>query len=143
MAPNCSLCGTKATLSFSAYPVFTSFSAEPCAILQALRWFRQHQQVCHFSSSPALSLPLCPLLRLCFYFKLSGRSVRNRLLFPPVISGYTGSTGTHFSQGTRRLMSYPDGERYSRPLQSLVVSLLVPLVSTLQSFLGLEAYFRI
>ena len=47
---NCSLCGTEATLSFSAGPVCSSFSAEPCAILHALCWSRQHQQVCHFSS---------------------------------------------------------------------------------------------
>ena len=47
---NCSLCGTKATLSFSAGPVCSSFSAEACAILHALCWSRQHQQVCHFSS---------------------------------------------------------------------------------------------
>ena len=46
---NCSLCGIKATLSFSAGPVCSSFSAEACAILQALCWSRQHQQVCHFS----------------------------------------------------------------------------------------------
>ena len=26
------------------------FSAEPCAILQALRWSRQHQQICHYCS---------------------------------------------------------------------------------------------
>ena len=47
---NCSLCGTEATLSFSAGPVCSSFSAEACAILHALCWSRQHQQVCHFSS---------------------------------------------------------------------------------------------
>ena len=46
---NCSLCGTKATLSFSAGPVCSSFSAEACAILHALCWSRQHQQVSHFS----------------------------------------------------------------------------------------------
>ena len=46
---NCSLCGTEATLSFSAGPVCLSFSAEACAILHALCWSRQHQQVCHFS----------------------------------------------------------------------------------------------
>ena len=28
---------------------FSSFSAEACAILDALCWSRQHQQVCHFS----------------------------------------------------------------------------------------------
>ena len=48
---NCSLCGTEATLSFLAGPVCSSFSAEVCAILHALCWSRQHQQVCHFSSA--------------------------------------------------------------------------------------------
>ena len=47
---NCSLCGTEATLSFSAGLVCSGFSAEACAILHALCWSRQHQQVCHFSS---------------------------------------------------------------------------------------------
>ena len=35
-----------------------------------------------------------------------------------------------FLPGTTRLMNWPDGERYSCPLQSLVVSLLLSLVST-------------
>ena len=48
---NCSLCGIKATLSFSAGPVCSCFSAEVCAILQAFCWSRQHQQVCQFSSA--------------------------------------------------------------------------------------------
>ena len=52
---NCSLCGTEATLSFSAGPVCSSFSAEACAILYALCWSLQHQQVCHFSSLFLLS----------------------------------------------------------------------------------------
>ena len=52
---NCSLCGTEATLFFSAGPVCSSFSAEACAIKQALCWSRQHQQVCHFSSLLLLS----------------------------------------------------------------------------------------
>ena len=46
----CSLCGTEATLSFSAGLVCSNFSTEACAILHALCWSRQHQQVCHFSS---------------------------------------------------------------------------------------------
>ena len=54
----CSLCGTEATLSFSAGPVCSSFSAEACAILPALCWSQQHQQVCHFSSS--IWLLFCP-----------------------------------------------------------------------------------
>ena len=52
---NCSLCGTEATLFFSADQVCSSFYAEACAILQALCWSRQHQQVCHFSSLFLLS----------------------------------------------------------------------------------------
>ena len=52
---NCSLCGTEATLSFSAGPVCSSFSAEACAILHALCWSQQHQQVCHFPSLLLLS----------------------------------------------------------------------------------------
>ena len=52
---NCSLYGTGATLSFSAGPICSSFSAEACAILHALWWSRQHQQACHFSSLLLLS----------------------------------------------------------------------------------------
>ena len=128
---NCSLCGTEATLSFSAGPVCSSFSAEACAILHTFCWSRQHQQVCHFYLTLVLSLPLCPLLHLSFYFKLCGRSGRNCLLSPPVLSGYNGSPDTCFSWGTMQLTSLPDGKRYSCPPQSLVVSLLLSLVSTL------------
>ena len=45
----CSLCGTEATLTFSAGPLCSSFSAESCAILQAFSWSGQHQQVCPYS----------------------------------------------------------------------------------------------
>ena len=77
-----------------------------------------------------LSSPLGPLLHLFFYLKLSDRSSRNCPLSPPVVSGYNGSSNTRFFRGTTRLMRWPDGERYLRPLQSLVVSLLLSLVST-------------
>ena len=40
---------------FSAGPICSSFSADACAILHALCWFRQHQQVSHFSSLLLLS----------------------------------------------------------------------------------------
>ena len=86
-----------------------------------------------------LSSPPCPLLRLSFYLKLCGRSGRNCLL-SPVLSGCNGSPDTRFSRGTTRLMRLPDGERYLRPLQSLVVSLFSDLSYPLFSFLGLEAY---
>ena len=78
-----------------------------------------------------LSSPSCPLLHLFSYLKLCGRSGRNCLPSPPVLSGYNGSPDTHFSRGTTRLMSWPDGERYLHPPLSLVVSLLLSLVSTL------------
>ena len=76
------------------------------------------------SSSP------CPLLRLSFYLKLSGRFDWN-CLFSPVLSGYNRSPDTHFFRGRTRLMNWPDAERHLRPLQSFVVSLLLPLVFTL------------
>ena len=72
---------------------------------------------------PSLRLLLCPLLHHCFYLKLSGRSDRNGLLSPSLLSGYNRFPVTCFFWGTTRLMSWSDGERYSCPLQSLVVSL--------------------
>ena len=78
-----------------------------------------------------LSSPPCPLLHLSSYLKLCGRSGRNCLLSPPALSGYNESPDTRFSRGTTWLMSWTDGERYLRPPQSLVVSLLLPFVSIL------------
>ena len=78
-----------------------------------------------------LSSPPCPLPHLSSYLKLCGRSGRNCFLSPSVLSGYNGSPNTRFSLGTTRLMNWPDGERYLRPSQSLVVSLVLSLVSTL------------
>ena len=80
-----------------------------------------------------LSSPPCPLLHLSCYLKLCGRSGRNCPSSPPVLSGYNGSPDTRFSQGTTQLMSLPDEECCLRPPQSLVVSLLLSLVSTLVS----------
>ena len=51
----CYLCGIEATLSFSAGPVCSSFSAEACAILHTLCWSWKHHKVCHFSSLLLLS----------------------------------------------------------------------------------------
>ena len=75
-----------------------------------------------------LSSPPCPPLHLSSYLKLCGRSGRNCLLSLSVLSGYNGSLDTSFSRGTTRPMSWPDGVRYLRPPQSLLVSLLLPLV---------------
>ena len=126
---NCSLCGTEATLSFSAGPVCSSFSAEACAILHALCWSRQHQQACHISSVLLLS---------------DSRSVLTTLSSPPSfllsqtlwqiwqeLSSLSSCSirlqwvpGHSFIPGKTRPTSLPDGEHYLRPPQSLVVSLL-------------------
>ena len=114
----------------------SSVQRRACAILHALCWSRQHQQVCHFSSLlllsdsrsvlATLSSPPSFLLTQTLWqiwqelSSLSSRSIRLQW-----------SPDTRFSRGTSRLTSWPDGERYLRPLQSLVVSLLLSLLSTL------------
>ena len=119
---NCSICGTEATFFYSAGPVSSSFSAEICAILQALCWSRQHQQVCHFSSLLLLSDSRSVLATLSsppsfvlpqFLWQiwpelpsLSSCSIR----LPWVLD-------TRFSRVTMQLMSWPDRERYSCPQQ--------------------------
>ena len=85
-----------------------------------------------------LSSAPCPLLYLSSYFKLCDRSGRNCLLSSSVLSVYNESPDTRFSLGTSRLMIWPDGKCYLRPQQSLVVSLLLSLASTL--LFGLEAH---
>ena len=121
---NCSLCGTEATLSFSAGPVCSSFSAEACAILHAIcclgNTIKSAISLLFYSClTLVLSSPPCPLLHLSFYPKLCGRSGRNCLLSLPVLSGYSGSLDTRFSWGTMRLTSFPDGERCLRLLHPL------------------------
>ena len=134
--PNCFLCGTEATLSFSAGPVCSSFSAEVCTILHALSWSRQHQQVCHFSSLlflsdscsvlATLSSPPSFLLSQTLWQigqELSSLSFCSiRLQWVPGHSFLTGNDAA--DELARR-------ERYLRPPQSPVVSLLLSLVSTL------------
>ena len=62
---------------------------------------------------------------LSFIFPFSSNSLAGTILLsPPVLSGCNGSPDTRFSGGTTRLMSWPDGDRYLRSLQSLEVSLL-------------------
>ena len=132
---NCSLCGSEATLSFSAGPVCSSFSAEACAILHAFCWSWQHQQVCHFSSLLLLSDSRSVLATLSFppSFLLSQtlwQIWQELSSLSPVLSGYNGSPDTGCSRGTTQLTSLPDRERCLRFPQSLVVSLL-SLISTL------------
>ena len=132
---NCSLCGTEATLSISAGPVCSSFSAEACAILHALCWSRPHHKVCHFSSLLLLSDYRSVLATLSspppFLLSQTLWQIWRELSSPPVPSGYKGSPDIRFYRGTTQLMSLPDGEHCLRPPQSHVVSLLLSLASTL------------
>ena len=130
---NCSLCGTEATLSFSAGPVCSSFSAEACAILHACCWSRPHQQVCHFSSRhPVLSL----------IFPLISNSVADLAgtVFSLLFYQATMDPRTLISTGKRR--GWWAGQTGSaicalrNPLYSLSSYLSYPL----SSYLGLEAY---
>ena len=132
---NCSLCGT-ALFPFRQaqfVPVFPLKPAPFCTLFAGLGSTIKSAIFLLFFSclTLVLSSPPCPLLHLSFYLKLCGRSGRNCPSSPSVLSGYNGSPDTRFSRGTTQLMSLPDGERCLRPLQSLVVSLLLSLVSTL------------
>ena len=77
--------------------------------------------------SSCLTLVLSSLL--CFLLSQTLWQIWQELSFlSAVLSDYNGSPDTRFSRGTTRLMSWPNGVHYLRPLQSLVVSLLLPLV---------------
>ena len=73
----------------------------------------------------ALSLPLCPLLHLSFHLNLYGRSGRNCLFSPPVLSGYNRSQDTRFFRGTTRLISWPERELL---VPSVIPCSLSPLI---------------
>ena len=112
--------------------VFPRKPAPFCTLLAGLRTTNKSATSLLFSYlTLALSSPTCPLLHLSVYFYLSGRCGRNCFLSPSVLSGVNGSRDTRFPQGTTRLISWPDGECYSCQQQSLTVSLLLSLVSTL------------
>ena len=93
---NCSPCGTEATLFFSAGPVCSSFSAEACAILHALCWSRQHQQVCHFSSLLLLS---------------DSRSVLSSI-FPLISNSVADLTGTVFLSSCSVRLQWVSGHSF-------------------------------
>ena len=129
---NCSLCGTEATLFFQQAQyaqVFLLKLAPFCTLFAGLGSINKSAIFFLFSSYliPVLSSSSCSLLRLSCYLNLSGRDC---LLSPPALSGYNGSPDTCFFRETAQLMSWPDGERHSCPLQFLVVFFLLPLGST-------------
>ena len=134
------LCGTEATLSFLSGLVCSSFSAETCTILQALRWSGQHQQVCH-SSSPPLGLSFCfrhsvlsyifPFISIFYIFSSLWRIWQELSFLSSSIIRLQWVSDTLFSREMTWLISWPDGERYLCSLQSRLVYLLLSLVSTL------------
>ena len=111
--------------------VFPLKPAPFCTLFASLGSTNKSATFLPFSSYLTLVLSWHSLLHLSFYFKLCGRSGRNCVVSPPVLSGYNGSSDTRFSRGMTQPMIWPDEERYLRPPQSLVVSLLLSLVSTL------------
>ena len=109
---NCSLCDTKATLSFSAGPVCSSFSAEACAILQALWWLGSTNKSAT-SLLPDSRSVLTTLSSPPSFLLLQSLA---ETVFSPVLSGHNESSDTRFSLEMTQLMSWPDRERYSYPL---------------------------
>ena len=124
--------------------------------LRPLFPFQQAQYVQDFLLKPA---PFCTLFAglsstnkpaTSFLLLFNSRSVLATLSSPPsfllsqtlwqiwqelssVPSGYNGPPGIHFSRGTTRLTSWPGGERYLRPPQPLVASLISRIHSCLFS----------
>ena len=134
---NCSLCGTKATLSFSAGPVCSSFLTKACAILHALCWSLQHQQVCHFSSLVLLSDSRSVLVTLSSspFFLLSQTLWQ---IWQELSSLSSCSIRLQWDPGYSFLPGNDAADELARR-GAQVISLLWSLASTLV-FLGLEAY---
>ena len=62
----------------------------------------------------SLTLSLCSRHSvLSSVFPFTSISLAGTVFFFPIISGYNGSPGIRFSQGTTQLISWPDKKRYS------------------------------
>ena len=126
---NCSLCCTEATFSFLTGSVCSSFSAEAGTFFC---WSRQHHKVCHFSSLLLLSdfCSVLVILSSSLSFLLP-QSLWKELFYFFCSIWLQWVAGHSFFRGNDAPMSWPNRERQSFPLQSLVVSLLLSLVYTL------------
>ena len=112
---NCSLCGNEATLSFSAGPVCSSFSAEACAILPALCWSWQSLPT---STKSAISLHFSSCLTIVLSSPLISNSVFSLLFYQA-----TMGPRTLISTGERR------GRRAALLAPSAIPCSLSPLIS--------------
>ena len=113
------LCGSEAIFSFSAGQYAQVFLLKPasfCTLFADLGSTSKSATSLRLLSDSHSVLTTLSSLHLSFYLNLSGR---NCLLSPPILTGYNGSPDTRFSWGTTWLMSWPDGERYLRPLHPL------------------------
>ena len=161
------ICCSRQTALFLSLLAKTALAYLPIALSVALRPPFSFQQVQYVQVFPLKPAPFCTLFvglgstnkSATFLLLSDSRSVLAtltsslRFLLPQCLwkiwqelSSLSSFSirlqwvpGTRFSRGTTWLMSWPDWERHSYPLQSLVVSLLY-LSYPLFSFLGLEAY---
>ena len=87
-----------------------------------------------FSSAQTLTLYLllCPLLRVFCYFNLPGRSGRNFLFSPPVLTGYNGCPDTRFFRERR---ADELARRGALLAPSAILCSLSPLISRIHSYL--------
>ena len=117
---DCSLAGAEAILSNSAGPVCLSFSAEACAVLQALCWSRQHQLVYNlFSYSKTLALSCFAFLCFFICLVLFGWNYP----FSLMLSDCIWSSVTYFFRVMPWPISWPNEIRFLSHLLSHVVSL--------------------
>ena len=97
----CSRCGTGPLFPFQQAQCAEAFLLKPapfCKFFAVLGNTNKSATSLFFSSylTLVLSLPPSLLLRLSFYLKRFGRSGRNCLLCPSVLSSYSGSSDTRF-----------------------------------------------
>ena len=116
---NCSLCGSEATLSFSAGPVCSRFPAEACPLCKPSAGLGSTNRPAFLSIlllpdtcsvHATLSYPssfLLPQSLWQVWHELSSLSYYT--------TGYNGSLDTRFSRGTTRLMSLPNREALLAP----------------------------
>ena len=85
--------------------VFRLRLAPPCYLFAGLGSTNKSATFLLLLSDSRFVSPPCLLLHLAFYLNLSGRSGRNFLLSPPVLSGENKCPGTQATMGPRTFVS--------------------------------------